>query len=42
MIDSLLGPMNMIKKKTLVREDDIPEESASEDIDADTNNLDSG
>lgn len=42
MIDSFLGPMNMIKKKNLVREDDIPEESASEDIDADTNTLDSG
>lgn len=42
MIDSFLGPMNMIKKKNLVREDNIPEESVSEDIDADTNTLDSG
>ena len=45
MIDSFLGSMNVIKKKALVREDDVPEDSAppvSEDIDTYTNPLDSG
>ena len=45
MIDSFLGSMNVIKKKTLVREDDVPEDSTpsvSEDIDTYTNPLDSG